>query len=385
MPASGDWQFEPAVDITGVPVEGVFHHIESAGRRNIAIAEGEIGVVWEDNRDGRPAIYLSRRMVGDSQVAQAQRLSGTGEAYEPTIVPFAAGFAIAWEEGGKIRAAYVQSEGLTDVINLGRGESTQAALVPGKQGELLALWSEQGDRDAKITAAMLALENGRLAPGVPFAADIKPFTGDQNYPSGAWHGNLGVFVIAWEDRRYENVVLFSAIGDGNVKFSLPMQVNGLRAPQSGQYGVASGAARIALTPFRGAVAATWADKRNFQFGYDIFASFAQTSGRFGQDMLVQDGFAEGYEQWHPAIASQADTLVVAWDDDRDGSSDIWISEYVDGQWSDDLALPGGFGPGAQTHPSIALDSRGGLHAVWVDRAQDNGPTRLRYVHGQRVP
>ncbi len=366
-------------------MRGVFHHIESAGRRNIAVAGGEVGVVWEDNRDGRPAIYLSRRVIDGDRFTPVQRLSGPGDAYEPTIAPFADGFAVAWEEGGRIRAAQVRSGDIVAVVELGRMASAQAALVPGNEQELLALWSEQGEHDAKITAAMLKQEEGRIFAAAPFVADIKPFPGDQNYPSGAWHDNLAAYVIAWEDRRYANVVLMSAIGDSDVKFSLPMQVNGLRAPQSGEYGVASGAARIALTAYRGVVAAAWADKRNFQFGYDIFASFAQTSGRFGEDTLVQDGFAEGYEQWHPAIASQADSLVVAWDDDRDGSSDIWISEFVDGRWSDDMALPGGAGPGAQTHPSIALDAAGDLHAVWVDRAEEGGPTRIRYTHGRRVP
>jgi len=163
-----------------------------------------------------------------------------------------------------------------------------------------------------------------------------------------------------------------------------MQVNELRAPLSAIYGVASGVARGALARFQNHVVTVWSDKRNFRFGYDVFAAFAKNSGRFGENQMVQDGFAEGYEQWHPAVASNGAQLVTVWDDDREGTSDIWLSYFNNGNWSDDIAVPGAAGPGIQAYPSIAMDVKGDLHLVWVNRERDGAPTSIRYVRGTLV-
>ena len=81
------------------------------------------------------------------------------------------------------------------------------------------------------------------------------------------------------------------------------------------------------------------------------------------------------------MASNGQQLAVAWDDDRDGTPDIWLSAFTGDGWSDDIAVPGAAGTGIQAYPSLGMDHKGGLHVIWLHRDDDNGPTSVRYAHG----
>ena len=113
------------------------------------------------------------------------------------------------------------------------------------------------------------------------------------------------------------------------------------------------------------VVAVWANKRNFTTGNDVYSGLSEDGDwSFGPNTPVQDEFADLTEQWHPAVAGAGGgTLVVVWDDDRDGSSDIWLSWFEDGAWSEDMAAPGASGAGLQVHPAVDLDEAGGLHVA----------------------
>jgi len=127
----------------------------------------------------------------------------------------------------------------------------------------------------------------------------------------------------------------------------------------------------------------WADKRKYWEGYDIYAAGYLGDGRFRPNTKVQDEFGDFARQWHATIAGSINGHVaVAWDDEREGNSDIMLSWFEDGEWSEDLPLPDASGEGQQTHPSIVMDTEGNLHAAWVERMEENGPTRLRYQFGR---
>jgi hypothetical protein len=143
--------------------------------------------------------------------------------------------------------------------------------------------------------------------------------------------------------------------------------------------------RVALASHgRDEVVAVWADKRDFQSGYDVYGGFARGPAlSFGPNEKVQDQFGDNVAQWHPAVAANASARVVAaWDDDRDGSPDVWLSWRGAEGWSDDLAVPGASGPGVQSDPSLALDDAGNLHMAWVEKADLNSPSRIRYLFGR---
>ena len=98
------------------------------------------------------------------------------------------------------------------------------------------------------------------------------------------------------------------------------------------------------------VAAVWADKRDFLAGYDVYAAFASGPRyKFGANEKVQDDFGNEIAQWHPAIAANRQgTVAAVWDDDRDGTPDIWLAWRTANGWSDNLAVPGASGPGVQS-------------------------------------
>ncbi|HKK14644.1 MAG TPA: hypothetical protein VKA14_08285, partial [Gammaproteobacteria bacterium] len=43
------WEFSPAIPVTRVHGPGIFHHLESAGRKNVAVAGSRVAVAWSDN------------------------------------------------------------------------------------------------------------------------------------------------------------------------------------------------------------------------------------------------------------------------------------------------------------------------------------------------
>jgi hypothetical protein len=122
------------------------------------------------------------------------------------------------------------------------------------------------------------------------------------------------------------------------------------------------------------------DKRDFLAGYDVYAAFSQDGGRsFGRNIKVQDSFGDNVSQWHAAIAANPTGRIVAvWDDDRDGTPDIWLSNWDGKTFSDNIAVPGAFGPGVQTDPVMDLDATDTLHMAWLERNEDGG-TRLKYT------
>ncbi len=373
------WKFNQPVVIAPIQ-KGVFHHIDSSGRHNISAGNKNVTMVWEDNRSGKPAIYFVEAKIGGA-FTQPVKINGAGEAYEPIVQRFSEGWVIGWEEDRQVWACYHSQKQFCNPTRLSELSASQISLTAGNSGEIVAVWSEASEKHSRVMYAGLELSKGDIRVTKKAPLDIKPGAGDQNHPSVAYHEAMGTYVVIWEDRRYQNVMLFSAMGTVKNGFSVGMQVNELRAPISGLYGVASGVARGALTAYDKHVAAVWSDKRNFRFGYEIFSAFARHSGRFGENSKVQDGFGDGFEQWHPTIAAHGASLAVAWDDDRDGNSDIWLSyRTVDG-WSDDVAVPGASGEGFQTHPSLAMDHSGGLHLMWLHRDAEGGNTSIRYLYG----
>jgi hypothetical protein len=96
--------------------------------------------------------------------------------------------------------------------------------------------------------------------------------------------------------------------------------------------------------------------------------------------LVQGESGNNIGQWHAAIAAQSGSLTVAWDDDRDGSSDSWIS------WRPLVGVrispfPGRSGPALRS--AMVLDAGGNLHRVWIEQQCADAATGLCYSEGRR--
>ena len=366
--------------------QGMFHHLESSGRRNIAVSADTIAVAWEDDRDGTPRVYLARKKTHDEAFSAELRISRDGEAYEPSLVALDNHrFALAWEEDARIHVRMVTPTGLGPVVIASEGEAAQASLA--RQGQqLLLAYSERDGRYSRVRFLGINIDGVILKPMTSCPVDAQPLKDDQFYP--ALVGLDDRVIVAWEDRRLGHTIIMAAQNDAahSCRFTPPQRISEAVDSLSMTYGKGHGVARVALAGYGGGrLLAAWADKRDFREGYDIYAAHYEPGNRqlFGPNSKVQDSFGGIAQQWHATVAGDASgRLVVGWDDKRDGDASIMLSWQEDGIWSDDFSVPGASGDGEQNHPSITLDDQGNLHLAWIERSTVDGPTRVRYVFGR---
>ena len=382
------WEFEKPIAVTATSGTGIFHHLESSGRRNVAVSGKTVAVAWEDDRDGTPRIYLARKEHKASKFSAEIKISGQGEAYEPSLVALAHDrFALAWEENGQIHIRLVGSGGVGPVLVVDEANATQASFVTHGQ-QLLLVYSRTEGRFGRIWSQYLAIDDLKLTPQQRCPVDAEVAKDDQLYPVAVSLGDR--VLVAWEDRRPGHTIIMAVQSSQQslCRFTPPQRISERPPGPSMPFGKGHGVARVALARYDNNKAlAVWADKRDFREGYDIYAADypAGNARLFGPNIKVQDSFGEYAQQWHATVAGDADgRLVVAWDDNRDGNADIVLSWLEADEWSDDLAVPGAAGAREQNHPSIALDKEGNLHLTWIERDTVGGPTRLRYLFGRVV-
>ncbi|MDR9437471.1 MAG: hypothetical protein RI563_11360 [Thiohalophilus sp.] len=382
------WEFEQPLAVTEVQGEGIFHHLESSGRRNIAVAGDRVAISWEDNRHETPAIFLAHKSRQSDAFSQAVRISGEDEAYEPSLAALGEErFAIAWEQASRMHLRLSDGKQLGPVLKLDTRQAGQASLTA-RDNKLLLVYAagDPKSRHRRIYLQQFETDGLTLHAGAPCKVDPEPLKQAQLYPSVTRLPERTL--VAWEDRRHGHTVIMAAENrqPGSCRFDKPQRISeplpGPRPP----YGEGHGVTRVAMDSYdRDRVLAAWADKRDFREGYDIYASHypAENDALFGPNQKVQDPFGGIAQQWHPSVAGgPSGELVVAWDDGRDDQTNVLLSWYTDGQWSDDLSVPGASGSAIQNHPSVTLDNQGHLHLAWVERDFVGGPTRLRYLFGK---
>ncbi len=368
------------------PVQtGVFHHLDASGRNNLAISGGSVALVWEDNRTGAPACYLAVKTSTSN--AFREYSFGHGECFEPAIAAFDAdSFLLIWEDTTGVNAALVGADG--------PGPATRLA-TNGGQGNIafhprlgaFAAWSTQDGRWRRVLMSALRVEDRRLTADALRPADATTAVDDQTFPVLA-AGPQGL-VLAWEDRRHGHTVVFSSTSRDAKNWTMPTRTSGNPTGKAaGNLGRGTGAMRPALARFGERLAAAWLDKRDFLSGYDVYAALTgqgEDSLRFAKDQKAQDSFGDAIAQWHVAAAGNVQgDLVIAWDDDRDGTPDIWLTRLGASGFGENFTLPAASGPDAQSDPAIALDAAGNLHLAWIERHAD-GTTQLRYTRWPLPP
>lgn len=377
------WNISKPVNVSAPAEKGVFHHLESSGRRNLAVSGNVVGITWEDDSDGTPRIYLARKALNSSNFDPKVRISAEGEAYESSIIALGDGqFAIAWEEDEQISTRIVAPQKMGPIVKLGDKTSAQVSLV-NIGDRILLVHREQTQRFGQIILQELMIKNQlHLSPVKRCPVDSDPLKNDQLYPVIALLGKR--VNVAWEDRRLgHTIIMYSQSEPGDTcKFASPTRISEQPPGPKNEFGAGHGVARVALAGYGASgLFAVWADKRDFQEGYDIYGASKQSDHAFGSNVRIQDDFGTNYRQWHATVSGhQNGQLVVAWADDRDGTMDVWYSWLEDGEWSDDSVFPGASEKGIQYHPSITLDRSGNLHVAWIHREVDGGPTQIRYLY-----
>jgi hypothetical protein len=381
------WEFDQPVAVTQVGGKGIFHHLESSGRQNIAISDGVIGIAWEDNRSGKPQIYLARMHPGKNQFSEVT-VSNGNEAYEPVIRSLGESrFFLAWEQDGNLFYTTAEPNRLIKPVLLRKNART-VSLVVDATGSVHTVWVERQDSVNRVVYTSADLTgSGDVRWTKPVAITPGKLLENQNYPGIVATGKN--IVVTWEDRKHGHTRIYTArLGSAGV-FGEPQQLNQTGKRRSLIFGKGSGVMRPVLSAVgKEKISAIWMDKRNFQTGYDVFGSFSTDGGKsFGPNIQVQDQFGNAVGQWHGALAAHPTGLsVAAWDDDRDESRDIWISSNTgNSAWSEDFTSEIFSGEGEQTDPAIVLGRDGDIHLVWLERKDSRSTTKIWYTFGKRQP
>jgi hypothetical protein len=359
---------------------GAFIHLDASGRRSIAVSGNVVGVVWEDNRSGKPGIYIAFCLPDKNSFTPPQKISLRSSAYEPVIAALEEQrFLAAWEEEERVWLRVMSPSKSGAAISIGHAPAKQISIEADSRGNAGAVWSQGPPRNVNIYYAGLKVDAYSVQAAPPQLVDNSDDRNVQSYPVLAF-SEPGK-IVAWEDRRHGHTRIFAAFAPKGRPFQRYQLLNEFDASPNPELGKGSGAMRPVLASDGGRIVLTaWMDKRNWQGGYDVFAAVSENGGAsFGRNEQAQDMFGENVPQWHAAVALRAKDgrAAAAWDDTRNENSDVFYSLRVNGEWSENYELPGATGPGHQSHPSIVFDGQGRLHAVWLDNA--GGHISLRYA------
>ncbi len=379
LPAWADWQFAEPIDIAPAKI-GVFHHLDASGRRALAVSADQVALTWEDNRSGTSRCYVA---IGRPPALREFRFGQTG-CYEPGIAALAnSRFALIWSETQGVHVALVDRHGVKPATRIAALGGQGVLAYRPRQG-LIAAWTQSEGRWQRLYAMRLAIHGSQVAAATAKPIDQAPLQDDQIYPA-LTAGTTGLS-IAWEDRRKGHTTIYASWSRDGISWAPPMQINQGSQAQS-NIGRGTGAMRPALAAFgHERIAAVWLDKRDFLAGYDVYAALSENDGvHFGANIKAQDSFGDAIAQWHAAAAGDArGDVVIAWDDDRDGNADIWLTWLTPHGFVENSSPPPAHSPASQTDPVVALSPTGDLHLAWIERGQDDS-SRIRYLFGQRRP
>ncbi len=380
------WNFGEKIAIGENLDANVFQHLDAAGRKNLASSGDNLVVVWEDNRQGAPQVYVAFKKLNAKKFSQDRKVSTGRNAYAPTVLALSPDrFLIAWEQDDAIWTRTVTASELGPAISLSKGRAAQVTLASANGRQAMAAWSQQTGRFSQIVTSSIKINAKGEVVRVkkPQAVETKKTVNDQIYP--VMVATSSGHTLAWEDRREGHTVILYSHAEPTKPFNPPQVLNEV-VQKSEKYGRGNGVTRVALTVFdQDKIGAAWMDKRGFQTGYDIYAAFSDDGGfHFGANELVQDAFADQYSQWHPTITgNNSNQVLVAWDDDRDGTSGIWLAWKTKEGWSANISPASASDTDKQqTNPAIALDARDNLHLIWLEQNKENAPTRLMYALGR---
>jgi len=139
------WSFGDKITVAQTSKPRTFHHVESSGRKNIAVSGDTVGAIWEDNRSGVPQVYVAFKSIvapafePEWRVSDAPPRAHTLPAYEPVIVALGAGrFLIGWEQNSGVWLRSGGSHGLDPAVQLGGVEAGQITLATGARGTYAA-------------------------------------------------------------------------------------------------------------------------------------------------------------------------------------------------------------------------------------------------------
>jgi hypothetical protein len=366
--------------------------------RIVSDAAGGAILTWQDTRGGTTSdIYAQRvNFAGVPQWAAGgvALCTATGDQITPVIVADGAGGAIvSWEDfrvvgqGSSIYAQRVNAAGVAQWSANGVALSTTTnsrynptIATDGANGAIVA-WQYATPGPSYDIHVQRVTAAGAIAPGWPAdGLGLSSAANDRLNPAIIADGAGGA-IVAWQ--------IGATIATNDV---VAQRVNAGGALQWGANGaVVSAASNAQYSPLvatdgAGGAIMVWQDTRNSTF--DLYAQHLNAAGT---PQWTTDGVAVCpglHGQQYPALAADdAGGVIVAWDDARNGTADVFVQRL--GTAGTPLWASGGaalcVAAGHQQYASITPDLSGGAIVTWQDERGTGPDVYARRVSSAGVP
>jgi len=251
-------------------------------------------------------------------------------------------------------------------VDPGGGEQRSPALALGMGSDVYLAWETFQGGDREIRFARSTDDLASFDPSIPIDAEgASPR--NQHSPSIAVEPD-GRIHVAWLDRRSGVPEVYLAhSGDRGASF----QVAGALHPADSEVSDRD-AATIALTD-EGTLVAAWTEQRSGR--WQVRCATSLDGGQTFTSPEAVDAAGTGDQLLPSMVADAADSVYVAWQDDRSGGERVRIARSTDGAESFEgsiLIADPGAAQGDQRGPALALHPSGDVLATWVDFDNPNG-------------
>jgi hypothetical protein len=261
-------------------------------------------------------------------------------------------------------------------VSRSAGISSMPALAISSQGRPFLAWSDQSQGNAEIYIrrwdGLLWQEMGGVSAR---GGGISNNGGESTEPSVgtapnqaayvAWQdsssGNSDIYVKWWNGTNWAEVGPGSASGGG-------ISANGTLSRKPSVAVASNGTPYVAWSDQRAGVGEIFVKRWNGAFWEEVGPGSATGGG-------ISNNAGESTD---PVIAAGVNgTIFVAWSDDSEGDSEIYMRQYRDGEGWRDVGTGSSVGGGisgnnaASYSPALAVGPSGLPYVAWVDESDDN--------------
>ncbi len=338
---------------------------------------GNFVIAWQDYRNGAADIYAQRYNPNGSALGTNFKVNDdVGSSYQvfPDVVRDHSGnFVVAWTDGRNgnydIYAQIYFTSGTPSGSNfkvnddVGTLEQYYPDMGVDGFGDFVVTWTDYRQIITDIYAQRYK------AMGTPLGSNFKVNDDDKSATQSSPaidQDSLGNFVIAWDDRRYDE-------GDIYVqRYSNTGAPSGLNLMVNDDGGTTSQTAPSLAMNKPGYAVISWQDDRNIY--YDIYAQrFSNTGTPSGANFKVNDDAGTNIHFLPASAMCASGNFVITWYDNRNGNHDIYAQRHdfsgtplgINFKVNDDP------GTSIQTQPAIGIDSSGSFVIAWTDYRDGN--------------
>jgi hypothetical protein len=376
-----DIYFTNSTDSGGTfsPNKKVNDGIRNAWRYQTSTAvddEGNIYVVWADDRNGDWDIYFANSTDGGNTFSENKRVNddiGNEDQKNPKIAVDSKGdIYIVWEDLRSAATIDIYFAKSTDGGNtfstnkrIDDDVSNAGQIVPSIAVDdidnIYIVWEDFRNLMSDIYFSN-SIDGGNTFSPNKMVNDFSDFD-IRSWPSVAASGNGNIYVT-WSDERNGNLdIYFSSSSDGGNTFSSDKKVS------DDLIGTDKWVPSVAVDDAGGLFIA-WIDYRNGDL--DVYMANSTDGGStFSADKKVNDDTGSAYQDLVSIKADDVGNIYFIWLDYRNGEEDIYFTKSIDGgnSFSPNLRVNDDVIPIYQTTPSIALDNKSNVYVAWADNRE----------------